>query len=103
METLLEILSDLVPGVQFEGRTDLVESGDLDSLKILNLISHSYLPFSDSSSNFSLSIVVYFVLLFLSIIAIFLLILFSFRILKRHGKNLYHTAFLTYVLISEVY
>ena len=39
METLLEILSDLVPGVQFEGRTDLVESGDLDSLKILNLIS----------------------------------------------------------------
>ena len=39
METLLEILSDLVPGVQFEGRTDLVESGDLNSLKILNLIS----------------------------------------------------------------
>lgn len=39
METLLEILNDLVPGVQFEGRTDLVESGDLDSLKILNLIS----------------------------------------------------------------
>ncbi len=39
METLLEILEDLLPDVEFEGRTDLVESGDLDSLTILNLIS----------------------------------------------------------------
>lgn len=39
METLLEILEDLVPGVEFEGRTDLIESGDLDSMTILNLIS----------------------------------------------------------------
>jgi acyl carrier protein len=39
MEQLMEILEDLVPGVEFEGRTDLVESGDLDSLTILNLIS----------------------------------------------------------------
>lgn len=39
METLLEILEDLIPGVELEGRTDLVESGDLDSMTILNLIS----------------------------------------------------------------
>lgn len=39
METLLEILEDLIPGVDLEGRTDLVESGDLDSMAILNLIS----------------------------------------------------------------
>ena len=39
METLLEILEDLIPGVELEGRTDLVESGDLDSITILNLIS----------------------------------------------------------------
>ncbi len=39
METLLEILEDLIPGVKLEGRTDLVESGDLDSMTILNLIS----------------------------------------------------------------
>lgn len=39
METLLEILEELVPGVEFEGRTDLVESGDLNSITILNLIS----------------------------------------------------------------
>lgn len=39
METLLEILEELVPGVEFEGRTDLIESGDLNSITILNLIS----------------------------------------------------------------
>lgn len=39
MATLLEILEDLIPGVELEGRTDLVESGDLDSMTILNLIS----------------------------------------------------------------
>ena len=39
METVLEILEDLIPGVKLEGRTDLVESGDLDSMTILNLIS----------------------------------------------------------------
>ena len=39
MEKLLEILEDLIPGVKLEGRTDLVESGDLDSMTILNLIS----------------------------------------------------------------
>ena len=39
METLLEILEELVPRVEFEGRTDLIESGDLNSITILNLIS----------------------------------------------------------------
>ena len=39
METLIEILEELVPGVEFEGRTDLIESGDLNSITILNLIS----------------------------------------------------------------
>lgn len=39
MDTLLEILGDLLPNIKLEGRTDLVESGDLDSLTILNLIS----------------------------------------------------------------
>ena len=39
METLLEILEELVTGVEFEGRTDLIESGDLNSITILNLIS----------------------------------------------------------------
>ncbi|MCI8293986.1 MAG: acyl carrier protein [Hespellia sp.] len=39
MEQLLEILEDLVPGVEFRGRTDLIEGGVLKSLTILNLIS----------------------------------------------------------------
>lgn len=39
MEKLLEILEDLVPGEEFEGKTGLVEDGILDSFAILNLIS----------------------------------------------------------------
>ncbi|MGN0367768.1 MAG: acyl carrier protein [Wujia sp.] len=39
MEQLLEILEDLVPGGNFEGRTGLVDDGVLDSFTILNLIS----------------------------------------------------------------
>ena len=39
MKELREILEDLLPGIPLEGRTDLVESGDLDSMTILNLIS----------------------------------------------------------------
>lgn len=39
MEQLLEILEDLVPGENFEGRTGLVDDGVLDSFTILNLIS----------------------------------------------------------------
>ena len=39
MKELMEILEDLLPGIPLEGRTDLVESGDLDSMTILNLIS----------------------------------------------------------------
>ena len=39
MKELMEILEDLLPGIPLEGRTDLVESGDLDSMTSLNLIS----------------------------------------------------------------
>ena len=39
MKELREILEDLLPGIPLEGRTDLVESGDLDSMTILNRIS----------------------------------------------------------------
>ena len=39
MKELMEILEELLPGIPLEGRTDLVESGDLDSMTILNLIS----------------------------------------------------------------
>lgn len=39
MKELMEILEDLLPGIPLERRTDLVESGDLDSMTILNLIS----------------------------------------------------------------
>ena len=49
METLLEILEELVPGVEFEGRTDLIESGDLNSITILNLIS-------DTSDEFDVTV-----------------------------------------------
>lgn len=39
MEKLLEILEDLKPGFDFEGRTDLATSGDLDSFDIISLVS----------------------------------------------------------------
>lgn len=39
MEQLIEIMEDLVPGVELRGKTDLVDSGVLKSLTILNLIS----------------------------------------------------------------
>ena len=38
MEKLLEILEDIKPGFDFVGRTDLVDSGDLDSFDVITLI-----------------------------------------------------------------
>lgn len=39
MEKLLKILKEINPDVDFEGRTDLFESGDLDSMSIVMLAS----------------------------------------------------------------
>ena len=39
MEQLIEILEELVPGEEFEGRSNLVTDGVLDSFAILSLIS----------------------------------------------------------------
>lgn len=39
MEQLLKILEEIKPGFDFEGRTDLVESGDLDSFDVISLVS----------------------------------------------------------------
>ncbi len=39
METLLEILQDIQPGVDYENCTDLIDAHRLDSLSILSLIA----------------------------------------------------------------
>lgn len=39
MEEILKVLQEVKPGIQFEGRTDLVSSGDLDSFDIISLVS----------------------------------------------------------------
>lgn len=39
MKKLLEILKTINPDIDFEGRTDLFESGDLDSMNIVMLAS----------------------------------------------------------------
>ncbi|MGN0173069.1 MAG: acyl carrier protein [Acutalibacteraceae bacterium] len=39
MEELLEILSEIKPGVDFEKETKLVDDGILDSLDIISIIS----------------------------------------------------------------
>ena len=39
MEELLEILGEIVPGVDFDGREDLVSGGILKSFDLLTLIS----------------------------------------------------------------
>lgn len=41
-EKVLEILEDLIPDEEFEGRTGLVEDRILSSFSILNLISEIY-------------------------------------------------------------
>ena len=39
MNELLEILHEINPAAEFKGRTDLVDSGDLDSMSIVMLVS----------------------------------------------------------------
>ena len=39
MDQLLEILDEIKPGFEFEGRTDLVDSGDIDSFDVISLVS----------------------------------------------------------------
>ncbi len=39
MDEILEILGEVKPGVNFEGETDLVESGILDSMTIIQLVA----------------------------------------------------------------
>ena len=39
MKELLKILHEIKPDVNFEGRTDLFSSGDLDSMNIIMLVS----------------------------------------------------------------
>ena len=38
-EKLLEILDEIKPGFEFEGRNDLVDSGDIDSFDVISLVS----------------------------------------------------------------
>lgn len=38
METLLKILAELRPDVEFEGNKELVDSGELDSFDIVSLV-----------------------------------------------------------------
>lgn len=38
-EKLLEVLADAKPGFEFEGKTDLVDGGYLDSFDIITLVS----------------------------------------------------------------
>ncbi|MCM1568122.1 MAG: acyl carrier protein [Roseburia sp.] len=39
MEQLMKILAEIKPGFDFEGRTDLVESGDLDSFDVISIVT----------------------------------------------------------------
>lgn len=39
MDTILDILVELKPGVDWRGRTDLVDGRELDSLTIISLIA----------------------------------------------------------------
>lgn len=39
MEQLLAILKEIKPGFEFDGRTDLVDSSDLDSFDVISLVS----------------------------------------------------------------
>ena len=37
-KTILELLEDIKPGFDFEGRTDLVDAGDIDSFDVISLV-----------------------------------------------------------------
>ena len=39
MDKLLKALEEIKPGFDFAGRTDLVDSGDLDSFDVISLVS----------------------------------------------------------------
>lgn len=39
MEKLLEILEEVKPGVEFSGKSDLMDSGELDSFDVITLVS----------------------------------------------------------------
>ena len=39
MNELLEILHEINPSAEFDDRTDLIDSGDLDSMSIVMLVS----------------------------------------------------------------
>ncbi len=39
MEKLLEILEEVKPGVEFKGKSDLMDSGELDSFDVITLVS----------------------------------------------------------------
>lgn len=39
MDTILDILDELKPGVDWRGRTDLVDGRELDSLTIISLVA----------------------------------------------------------------
>ena len=39
MDTILDILDELKPGVDWRGRNDLVDSRELDSLTIISLVA----------------------------------------------------------------
>lgn len=39
MEELLKILEEVKPGIEYEGKTDLVDSGELDSFDVITLVS----------------------------------------------------------------
>lgn len=39
MEKILEVLQEVKPGFEFEGRTDLASSGDLDSFDVISIVA----------------------------------------------------------------
>lgn len=39
MEELIKILEEVKPGIEYEGKTDLVDSGELDSFDVITLVS----------------------------------------------------------------
>lgn len=39
MEELIKIMEEVKPGVEFKGKTDLIDSGELDSFDVITLVS----------------------------------------------------------------